>query len=61
MLMIFRVYLFLFFPDFLIFHNTVMIYNARNQSNDTAESQKEKKDVFQRSFSVQPVKNHGIK
>ena len=38
-----------------------MIYNARNQSNDTAESQKEKKDVFQRSFSVQPVKNHGIK
>ena len=39
--------LFLFSPDFfLIFHNTVMIYNARNRSNNTTESQKEKKTCF---------------
>ena len=31
------------FPIFLkIFHNTVKTYNNRNQSNDTAEGQKEK-------------------
>ena len=35
-----------------------MIYNTRNQSNDTTESQKEKSQC---SFSVQPVKNHGTK
>ena len=33
-----------------------MIYYIRNWSNDTTESQKEK-----RLFSVQPVKNHGTK
>ena len=38
--------LFLFFPNFLkIFHNTIMIYNNRNWSNDTTESQKEKRHV----------------
>ena len=26
--------------------NTVMIYNTRNNRNDTIESQKEKKDLF---------------
>ena len=35
--------LFLFSPDFYeIFHNIVIIYNTRNWSNDTTESQKEK-------------------
>ena len=39
--------LFLFSHDyFLIFHNTVMIYNTRNWSNYTTESQKEKKTCF---------------
>ena len=39
--------LFLFSPDFLkIFHNTEMIYNTRNRSNDITESQKEKKICF---------------
>ena len=28
---------------FSIFHNTVMIYNTRNGSNDTTEIQKEKR------------------
>ena len=38
--------LFLFSPNFLkIFHNTVMIY-TRNRSNDTTESQEEKKIHF---------------
>ena len=36
--------LFLYSPDFfLIFHNTVLIYNTRNWNNATTESQKEKK------------------
>ena len=40
-------HLFLFSPDFLkIFLNTVMIYDTRNWSNDTVESQKEKKTCF---------------
>ena len=41
--------LFLFFRVFfffLILHNTVTIYNTRNQCNDAAESQKEKKTCF---------------
>ena len=39
------------FPDFLyIFHNTVLIDNTRNQSNDTTESQKEKKPCFNAHF-----------
>ena len=38
-----------------------MIYNTRNRSNDTTESQKEKKDLLQCSFSEQSVKNHGTK
>ena len=51
--------LFLFFSDFfLIFRYTVMIYNYRNRSNDTAESQKGKKR-FDAHFSEQSVKNHG--
>ena len=52
--MIFRVYcsyLFLFYPDFfLVFHNTVIIHNTRNRSNDTTESQKEKKTCFNAHF-----------
>ena len=48
--MIFRVYcsfLVLFSPDFLkVFHNTVMIYDTRNQNNDTTESQKETRPVL---------------
>ena len=38
----------LIFPRFffLIFHNTVIIYNTRNRRNDTKKSQKEKKDLF---------------
>ena len=31
---------------FLIFHNSVMIYNTRNRNNNTKESQKEKKTCF---------------
>ena len=31
---------------FLIFHNAVMIYNTRNWSNDTTESEKGGKDMF---------------
>ena len=38
--------LFLFFPD------TVMIYNTRNRSNDTTESQKEKTPVLMQIFST---------
>ena len=44
----------------IFFHNTVMIYNTGNRSNDITESQKEK-DLFQCSFSVRSVKNHGTK
>ena len=48
--MIFRVHsskFFLFSPNFLkIVHNILMIYNTRNQSNDTTESQKEKRPVL---------------
>ena len=44
-------YLFLFYPDFfLVFHNTVIIHNTRNRSNDTTESQKEKKTCFNAHF-----------
>ena len=45
--MIIRVYLFP--PKFIffsIFHNIVIIYNTRNWSNDTTESQKEKNACF---------------
>ena len=43
--------LFLSFLNFFkILHNTVMNYNTRNQSNDTAESQKEKKASFNAYF-----------
>ena len=35
-----------------------MIYITGNRSNDATESQKEKKDLFLCSFSVQSVKNH---
>ena len=35
--------LFLFFPIFFIFYTTVVIYNTKNPSNHTTESQKEKK------------------
>ena len=39
--------LFLFSPGFfVIFHNTVMIYNSRNRSNNSTESQKEEKTCF---------------
>ena len=39
--------LFLFSPEFFkIFHNTVMIYNIRNRSNYTTESQEEKNTCF---------------
>ena len=38
-----------------------MMYTTRNWTNDTTESQKEKKDLFQCSFSVQSVKYHGTK
>ena len=45
--------LFLFFLNFLKnFHNTVMICNARNRSNDARESQKEKKPVLMLIFST---------
>ena len=41
-------YIFLnFLPIFfLIFHNIVMIYNTRNRSNDTTETQTEKMACF---------------
>ena len=43
--------LFLFSPNlFKTFHNTVMIYNTGNQSNDTTESQKEKNAWFNVNF-----------
>ena len=38
-----------------------MMYTTRNWTNDTTESQKEKKDLFQCSFSVQSDKSHGAK
>ena len=39
--------LFLFSSNFfLIFYNTVMIYNTKNRKNDTTETQKEKKTGF---------------
>ena len=39
--------LFLFLPGFfVIFHNAVMIYNSRNRSNYSTESQKEEKTCF---------------
>ena len=45
--MIIKVYFSYFLQIFfLIFHNTVMIYNTRNQSNDTTEIQKENKACF---------------
>ena len=45
--------LFLFLSTiFLIFHNTVMIYNTRNCSNDITESQKEKKTCVMIIFST---------
>ena len=31
---------------FSIFHNTAMIYNTRNRSNDTTKSQEEKMLIF---------------
>ena len=37
-----------------------MIYNTRNWSNDTTESQKEKRPVLM-LILVQLVKNHGTK
>ena len=62
--MIFRVYcssFFLYFLDFLkIFHNTVMIYHTRNRSNDTAESQKEKKTCFKVHFQHGQLKITGL-
>ena len=36
-----------------------MMYNTRNQSNDTTESQKEK--MLSCSFSAQSVENNGNK
>ena len=62
MLMIFRyivLNLFVFFPVFLIFHNTVMIYNTRNWSNDTAESQK-KTTCFNAHFQYSQSKIMGL-
>ena len=39
-----------------IVHNTVMIYKTRNRSNDTAESQKEKKARFNAHFQYSQSK-----
>ena len=40
-----------FFPIFLkVFHKTVMIYNTSNRSDDTTESQTEKKTRFNAQF-----------
>ena len=59
--------LFLFSPDFfLIFHNTITIYNTRNRNNDTTESQKAKKTCFNAhaggkwNFTVQCIVNKQI-
>ena len=39
--------LLLFSPNFSkVFHNTVMIYNTRNRSSDTTESQNENMTCF---------------
>ena len=38
--------LFLFSPIFLKFFHNLMIYNTRNRSSDTTETQKEKKSLF---------------
>ena len=46
--LIIRIHFCLFSPDFFfsIFQTVVIIYNTRNWSNDTTESQKEKKACF---------------
>ena len=46
---------------FLIFYNTVMIYNTRNRSNDTTESQKEKKICFDDHFHYSQSRIAGLK
>ena len=38
-----------------------MIYNTRNRSNGTTESQKEKKISFNAYFQYSQSKNHGTK
>ena len=43
-----------------VFHNTVMIYNTRNRSNDTTESQKEKKTCFKAHFQYSQSKITGL-
>ena len=35
---------------FMIFRNTVLIYNTRNQSNDTREGQRERNTCFNAHF-----------
>ena len=51
---------FYFFPFFLLLHNTVMIYNTRNWSNDTTESQKEKNTCFNAHFQYNQLKITGL-
>ena len=55
-------WLFLFFLDFFsIFHDTVMIYNTRNWSSDTTESQIEKKKTyFNAYFQYSQLKITGL-
>ena len=52
--------MFLFFRVFeKLFDNTVMIYNDRNQSNDTIKSQKEKQTRFNAHFQYSQSKITG--
>ena len=47
------------FPIFLVYHNTIMIYNTRKRSNDTIESQKERKTCFNAHFQYYRLKIAG--
>ena len=52
---------FIFFPRFfLISHNTAMIYNTKNRSNDT-DSQIEKKTYLNAHFQYSQSKTTGLK
>ena len=54
LLMLIKYTLFFFFSSIYkkYFHNTVMIYNAKNGSNEATESQKEKGPVLMLIFST---------
>ena len=48
------------FQFFLVYHNTIMIYNTRKRRNDTIESQKERKTCFNAHFQYYRLKITGL-